>query len=896
MIKKAAKIIFPFILLVGLIIPNQAFASNKGITIEIDGVKISTDQPPIVQGGRTLVPLRAIFEGLQATVDFNSANKTITATRGSTTIVLTLGSKNATINNKAVQLDIPAQVLANRTLVPVRFVSEAFGDDVVYNNSTKRVEVTTKNNMVSNLAVKDTNDLGNGQDLQVRFTAAKNQSQIDHYRAMIVKTSKFPSFNVNTSFNLTTNRYTTIVKGGTTIEKTFQSNTLDTDGELIQNDIDYTMVIASFNKNNRVLAYESAKFSLSTKWKSSAVSNLKVKDASDFGDGRDIEITFNKIADESNLLQYRAIVVRSDEANTFNLSAAKELSSSNYTAIAKNGSNIQQVLSSSTRDNHGRLLQNGVTYKVFILSLGDHSKSYSSSLSAASNAITLGSNPEEIRITKLSVKDTLDYGDGRDLQVSFTAPTNDTRVSEYRVFVVKEADASPFTLTKAQSMSSEYYSKVAKSSSGDISVNLSSSTRSVDGQYIQSSIAYKVFVLSIGSQANSYKNSLSTASSSIKLTNNQLASPVTNLVVKDISDWGDGRDIEASFNKAADETKISGYRIMVVKSAQANGFNLSSANSTAYYTSVSKTNGNLKVTLSSTAKDAFGEIIREGVEYKVFVLSISSGGSSNNNALSAASQPLKLGKNTATLAVTGVTAKDVGDAGNGTDLEVSFNKLANETGISEYRIMVVRAGESFDLTKANLVPAANYTKVPKNGLNQKVRLSTIAKDVSGSSIIPGQPYVVYVLSVSNTGNSNALSAPSSPAVTLSNPQVDEVTNVTVQDIGENGNGTDLEIRFDRAATETNISYYEVFVVKSSSTFTLSTANSIQDSTRKIKVEKSEGGGNGPITITLNSASKDVDGALIQKNIGYKVYVLSVADGKNASLNALSAPSLSITLD
>ncbi|MDN4492157.1 copper amine oxidase N-terminal domain-containing protein [Ureibacillus aquaedulcis] len=896
MLKKSAKIIISFILLIGLTIPTQAFASNKVITIVIDGNEISTDQPPIAQGGRTLVPLRAIFEGLKAKVNYNSANKTITATRGSTTIVLTLGSKNAIINNKAVQLDVPARVLANRTLVPVRFVSEAFGDDVVYNNSTKRVEITTKNNKVSNIAVKDNNDWGNGSDLQVSFTSAKNQSQIDHYRAMIVKTSKFASFNVNNSFNLTTNRYTTILKAGATIEKAFQSNTLDTDGELLQNDIDYTLVIASFNKNNRVLAYDSAKFTLTTKNKVSAVSNLRVKDASDFGDGRDLEITFNKSADESNLLQYRAIVVRSDEAHTFNLSAAKELSASNYTSIAKNGSNIKQVLSRSTRDNYGRLLQSGVTYKVFILSLGDHLKSYSSSLAVASNAITLGSNPEEIRITKLSVKDTLDYGDGRDLQVSFTAPTNDTRVTEYRVFVVREADAGKFTLTKAESMSSEYYSRVAKSSSADMAINLSSSTKSVDGSYIQSDIAYKVFVLSIGNQPNSYKNSLSTASPSIKLTNNQLATPVTNLVVKDISDWGDGRDIEVSFNKVADETKISGYRIMVVKSAQSNGFNLSSANSTSYYTSVSKTNANLKKALSSTTRDAFGEIIREGVEYKVFVLSVSSGGSSYNNALSAASLPVKLEKNTAALAVKGVIAKDVGDAGNGTDLEVSFNRITDETIISEYRIMVVRAEDSFDLTKANLVPAANYTKVSKNGQNQKVKLSILTKDVSGYVIEPDQPYVVYVLSVSNTGNINALSAPSAPAVTLSNPKVDEVTNVTVQDNGDTGNGLDLDISFDRAATETNISYYEVFVVKSSSNFTLTTVNSILDSTRKTKVEKSEGGGKGPIAITLNSSSKDVDGELIQKNVSYKIYVLSVADGKNAALNALSAASLPIALN
>ena len=73
---------------------------------------------PVIENGSTLVPLRAIFEALGATVDY--ANGNITAKKGDTIVKLTVGSKNATVSGKAVTLAVPAKVVNGSTLVPLQ--------------------------------------------------------------------------------------------------------------------------------------------------------------------------------------------------------------------------------------------------------------------------------------------------------------------------------------------------------------------------------------------------------------------------------------------------------------------------------------------------------------------------------------------------------------------------------------------------------------------------------------------------------------------------------------------------------------------------------------------------------------------------------------------------------
>ena len=100
---------------------------------------ISFDQQPIIENGRTLVPLRAIFEALGADVTWDSATQTVTATKGTKKISLTIGSTKMSVDGVIKTLDVSAKLLGGRTLVPVRAVSEAFGCNVEWDGANQTV-------------------------------------------------------------------------------------------------------------------------------------------------------------------------------------------------------------------------------------------------------------------------------------------------------------------------------------------------------------------------------------------------------------------------------------------------------------------------------------------------------------------------------------------------------------------------------------------------------------------------------------------------------------------------------------------------------------------------------------------------------------------------------------
>jgi len=111
------------------------------ITVKVNGSLVSFDQSPVVSNGRVLVPLRAIFERLGAQVNWNNITQTVTATKGATIIKVVINDSSPTVNGVSKKLDVPAQIVNGRTMVPVRFISESLGAKVEWNESTKTVTV-----------------------------------------------------------------------------------------------------------------------------------------------------------------------------------------------------------------------------------------------------------------------------------------------------------------------------------------------------------------------------------------------------------------------------------------------------------------------------------------------------------------------------------------------------------------------------------------------------------------------------------------------------------------------------------------------------------------------------------------------------------------------------------
>lgn len=110
-----------------------------------NGRLINFDSPPEVKDGRTFVPFRAIFEKMGANIGYDSATRTITATRGSTVVRLSIGSDTAYVNNQARTLAAAPYIKDDRTFVPLRFVGEAFGATVNYDAATTKIAIVDPN-------------------------------------------------------------------------------------------------------------------------------------------------------------------------------------------------------------------------------------------------------------------------------------------------------------------------------------------------------------------------------------------------------------------------------------------------------------------------------------------------------------------------------------------------------------------------------------------------------------------------------------------------------------------------------------------------------------------------------------------------------------------------------
>ena len=126
-----------------MLMPCIPAMAEDNISITIDGQAKVFDVMPVLINDRTMVPLRGIFETLGAEVGWDDATWTVTATKGETTVVLQIDNKTAKVNGKEIELDVPATLVSERTMVPVRFVSESLGCKVDWIDETQTVVITS---------------------------------------------------------------------------------------------------------------------------------------------------------------------------------------------------------------------------------------------------------------------------------------------------------------------------------------------------------------------------------------------------------------------------------------------------------------------------------------------------------------------------------------------------------------------------------------------------------------------------------------------------------------------------------------------------------------------------------------------------------------------------------
>jgi len=150
----------PFALAVALTALAGISAAQK-IEATVNGTPVYfADVQPMMMNQRVMVPLRGVFEQMGAGIDWNEARQQVTAKTDDRTVILTIGSQFATVNGKQVALDSPATKYRDRTMVPLRFIGEALGAKVAW-QEPNLVAITT-----TDIAQEQDADVGNRMTIE----------------------------------------------------------------------------------------------------------------------------------------------------------------------------------------------------------------------------------------------------------------------------------------------------------------------------------------------------------------------------------------------------------------------------------------------------------------------------------------------------------------------------------------------------------------------------------------------------------------------------------------------------------------------------------------------------------------------------------------------------------
>ena len=166
MTKKFLSLIMVILLVFSMGIGTVSVAANSDVVVKLDGEVLQFDVAPRLIGGRTMVPLRAIFEALGATVEWNDETKTVTAYNEAAIVKCTIGNNTMYVNEVAKTIDVAPMVVDSRTLVPARFIAESFNCDVTWDGDTKTVYIVSQPIDYNNLE-KETDIATNGNQAEI---------------------------------------------------------------------------------------------------------------------------------------------------------------------------------------------------------------------------------------------------------------------------------------------------------------------------------------------------------------------------------------------------------------------------------------------------------------------------------------------------------------------------------------------------------------------------------------------------------------------------------------------------------------------------------------------------------------------------------------------------------
>jgi len=173
-ITKTTGFALALIMIFGLM-AGTAYAADP-IKIVIDGKEVKSDVAPVVENGRTLVPLRVISESLGADVVWAASTRTVTIKTAAYTVVFVQNSSTFTVNGTTKTLEVPCKSVGGRTMIPLRAFADSIGAEVNYSNNTAYVNYFTT--MTGSVKVSGSTTVQPIMEAAARNLEAMNQGKL----------------------------------------------------------------------------------------------------------------------------------------------------------------------------------------------------------------------------------------------------------------------------------------------------------------------------------------------------------------------------------------------------------------------------------------------------------------------------------------------------------------------------------------------------------------------------------------------------------------------------------------------------------------------------------------------------------------------------------------------
>jgi hypothetical protein len=176
--KKRISILAAIVLLLTVVVSAGALA-GQDIGILVNGRQAVLDAMPFIENDRTLIPLRGVLERMGAQVEWKEAEQAVEITAEGLAVLLTIGQDTATITRdgeleprtEIVQLEVPARLVEDRTFIPVRFVAQALGAEVEWDDINRTVIIRTYDRDAVEYQVVSPQSIHGDEDLYLWYEA-----------------------------------------------------------------------------------------------------------------------------------------------------------------------------------------------------------------------------------------------------------------------------------------------------------------------------------------------------------------------------------------------------------------------------------------------------------------------------------------------------------------------------------------------------------------------------------------------------------------------------------------------------------------------------------------------------------------------------------------------------